>query len=229
MRTCLGCHQRSEAAPDACSTCHLTRPDGRLQTHFGDQVMNPPAWLGGMNHDRDFLVRHRWVAADRAEDCRSCHQPSDCVACHDGRIRRLTVHPGDFLTVHAQLARRDEPRCQTCHSPTQFCAECHARIGLATFAAQDLRRHVGRYHPPAEVWVNGPALHGREARRSMTTCATCHAEQDCVACHGGVGIGAGLSPHPPGFRAVCRRFMEQNARACRTCHQAGDPALAACR
>jgi hypothetical protein len=228
MRACRGCHRRSEAAPDACATCHLSRPDGRLQTRFGDQVMNPPAWLFGMNHDRDFLVRHRWVAADRAAECRSCHRPSDCVECHDGRIRTLTVHPGDFLTVHAQLARRAQPRCQTCHSPTQFCAECHARLGLATFAAQGARIE-GRYHPPAAVWVSGPVLHGREARRSMTTCTSCHAEQDCTGCHGAVGIGAGVSPHPPGFRSHCHRFWEQNAHACRTCHQDGDPSLDACR
>ncbi len=235
MRACLGCHRRAarDGGPDAarlvrCATCHLTRPDGLLETRFGDQVMNPPAWLGGMNHDRDFLVRHRWIAADRAADCRSCHRPSDCVACHDGRIRTLDVHPGDFLTVHSQMARLDQPRCRTCHSPTQFCAECHARLGLATFAALETRVE-GRYHPPADVWVGGPALHGREARRSMTNCASCHAERDCTACHGAVGIGAGLSPHPPGFRAHCHRYWEQNARACETCHREGDPSLDACR
>ncbi len=228
MRTCLGCHRRSDAAPDRCGTCHLEGPDGRLRTRFGDQVMNPPAWLGGMHHDRDFLVRHRWVAADRAADCVSCHAERDCVECHDGRIRSLDVHPGDFLTTHPQMARRDEPRCQSCHNPTQFCAECHARLGFATYAAPGAR-FEGRYHPPASVWVNGPSVHGREARRSMTACASCHAEEDCVRCHGAIGVGAGLSPHPPEFRNHCDRFWRQNQRACRTCHADGDPSLGFCR
>ncbi len=228
MRTCLGCHRRSAEADDACTTCHLAGPDGRLRTRFGERVMNPPRWLGGMHHDRDFLVRHRWVAADRATDCVACHTEDECTACHDGRIRPLSVHPGDFLTTHPQMARRDEPRCQSCHNPTQFCAECHSRLGFGP-ASAPATRFEGRYHPPAPVWVTGPSLHGREARRSMTTCASCHAEEDCVACHGAVGVGAGLSPHPPGFRNDCSRFWRQNPRACETCHAAGDAALAVCR
>ncbi|HBQ09682.1 MAG TPA: hypothetical protein DEF51_00335 [Myxococcales bacterium] len=52
----------------------------------------------------------------------------------------------------------------------------------------------------------------------MNACASCHAERDCVQCHGALGIGAGVSPHPPGFAASCLGALSGNARACRTCH-----------
>ena len=79
------------------------------------------------------------------------------------------------------------------------------------------------FHPPGFAG----AAHGMEARRSMTTCASCHSERDCVACHGATSIGAGLSPHPPGFAAGCASALERNPRACITCH--GDAAGLAAR
>ena len=170
-----------------------------------------------MRHDHEWLVRHRWVAADQGRMCAQCHQESDCTDCHDGRVRPQRIHPGDYLTIHPAQARRDQPRCTSCHQTTRFCGECHARLGLSTISAPVVRAS-SRFHPPAAMWVRGPTQHGIEARRAMNTCASCHAEQDCVACHGALGIGAGVSPHPPGFDMSCGRALEQNDRACRTCH-----------
>jgi hypothetical protein len=143
-------------------------------------------------------------------------------------VRSLRVHPGDYLTTHVAQARRDSPRCTSCHQVSRFCAECHARLGLSTMSAPDVRA-VERYHPPNAVWVEGPALHAREAQRSMNACASCHAEDDCVTCHGALGIGAGLSPHPPGFAAGCSALLDSNARACRTCHGDVEALRARCR
>ncbi len=226
MRSCHRCHGGpSPSAADACATCHITLPDGRLRTRFPEGELDPPAWLFDMNHDNDFLVRHRWVGADNGEKCAACHQESDCTNCHDGRIRPARrVHPNDYLTIHPQMARRDDPQCVSCHSTQNFCMQCHARLGVSSVSAPDVSS-PSRYHPPQAVWVRGPNLHGREARRSMTTCVSCHAEQDCVDCHGVSGIGAGISPHPAGFRAQCGRLLRQNARACQTCH--GDTAALA--
>lgn len=179
--------------------------------------MNPPAWLFDMRHDHEWLVRHRWVAADQGGACASCHTESDCVDCHDAGVRPRRIHPGDYLTTHVAQARRDSPRCGSCHQASRFCTECHARLGLAQISAPDVRA-ARRYHPPAAVWVRGPSLHGLEARRAMSTCVSCHAERDCVVCHGAIGIGAGVSPHGPGFFATCGASLESNARACVTCH-----------
>jgi hypothetical protein len=77
--------------------------------------------------------------------------------------------------------------------------------------------------------VSGPTLHALEAQRAMNACVSCHAEQDCVACHGALGIGAGLSPHPPGFAAQCAAALDTNARACRTCHGDLDALRSRCR
>ncbi len=132
-------------------------------------------------------------------------------------MRPTRIHPGDFLSTHPVMARRDETHCTSCHTTQQFCTECHARLGLSPIAAPDVRSPV-RYHPPSAVWSRGPNLHGVEARRSMQSCASCHAEDDCVTCHGSLGLGGGVSPHPPGFAASCRTALETNSHACATCH-----------
>jgi len=222
MRQCFECHgpdgfSTEGTAPGACTTCHLSRPDGRLRTRFAQGEMNPPTWLFGMRHDHEWLVRHRWVAADQGGVCASCHRESDCVECHDGNVRPRRVHPGDYLTTHVEPARRDQPRCSSCHQVSRFCAECHSRLGLSTFSAPEVRS-PDRYHPPEAVWVRGPNMHALEARRAMNACASCHAERDCVTCHGALGIGAGVSPHPPGFANRCAAALSSNARACVTCH-----------
>lgn len=218
MRSCFRCHGGLDpSASSDCTTCHLVRPDGRLRTRYPGGWLNPPRWLGGMHHDADWLVRHRWIAADQGDACASCHTEDECADCHDGRVRPERVHPNDWLTIHSQMARRDEPRCTSCHTTQTFCTECHARLGISPLAAPNVRSGE-RFHPPAEVWTRGPVLHGREARRSMTTCTSCHAERDCITCHGAIGLGSGRSPHPPGFLADCRRLLEANDRACRSCH-----------
>lgn len=228
MRQCFECHGSVKQnriskklkklnAPSRCSTCHLTLPDGRLRTQYPEGWLNPPRWLFGMHHDQDFIVRHRWVGADQGSLCESCHTEKDCLDCHDSRVRPLSIHPNDFLSTHAQLSRREGQRCTSCHVTQSFCAECHARIGISPLSAPE-SRGTGRFHPPPEQWVSGPALHAVEARRSLSTCVSCHAERDCVSCHGGMGIGAGISPHPPGFAAKCRESLRANDRACRTCH-----------
>jgi hypothetical protein len=232
MRQCLTCHggARSDgargaapanaappttrAAPSACTTCHLAEPDGVLRTRFAEGTLTPPDWLLGMGHDADWLVRHRWVGADQGTACASCHRESECTDCHDGRVRPRTVHPNDYLTIHTQDARREPTRCASCHTTQRFCSECHARLGLATTSAPAVRA-TNRYHPPAAAWERAHAL---EAKRSLTACASCHAERDCVSCHGALGIGGGLSPHPPGFAARCASLLAANARACVTCH-----------
>jgi hypothetical protein len=241
MRDCFRCHAPrglgsaigalTASTPLECESCHLADGSGTLITQHPEGWMNPPRWMAGMRHDHEWLTRHRWVAADQGPLCAECHTERDCADCHDGRVRVRSVHPGDWLTTHAAVARRDSTapvsgRCTSCHTVSQFCAECHSRLGIAQIAAPDVRASE-RWHPPAAVWIRGPNVHALEATRSMQTCASCHAEEDCVQCHGAAGIGAGLSPHPPGFASGCRTAVESNPRACITCH--GDIATLAAR
>jgi hypothetical protein len=218
MRSCHRCHGGpSPAAASECTTCHLELPDGRMRSVFPEGTLNPPRWLFGMHHDREWLTRHRWIAADQTAECAVCHSESECADCHDGRVRPNRVHPNDFLLVHAQLARREADRCTSCHTTQAFCTECHSILGLSPMSAPVVRA-AGRFHPPADVWLRGPVLHGREARRSMNDCVSCHSERDCVTCHGTLGIGAGLSPHGNTSVGALCSGLRANDRACRLCH-----------
>jgi hypothetical protein len=226
MEQCFECHAPPAlgdtshpipTAPATCETCHPVEPDGTLVTTFREGVLTPPRWMAGMAHDHEWLTRHRWVAADSGPLCAECHTENDCADCHDGRVRPIRVHPGDYLTTHSVLARRDADACTSCHAPSQFCTECHARLGIARIAAPDVRS-PDRLHPPTAVWLGSANLHGREARRALETCTSCHAESDCVDCHASGSLGGSTSsPHPPGFPG-CRTMLETNARACVTCH-----------
>jgi hypothetical protein len=242
MRDCLRCHAveglgdlvtvgtaRDGGATMACTACHDALPDGRVRAQWPEGWMNPPRWMAGMHHDHEWIVRHRWVAADQGGLCAECHTERECAACHDSRARPRRVHPGDFLSTHATMARRDETRCTSCHALTTFCAECHARLGLSTFSAPATRGGT-RYHPPAAVWIRGPDLHAVEARRSLQSCVSCHAEDDCVACHGADTVGGGgVSPHPPGFAQSCGVILAASSAACARCHGDVETLRARCR
>lgn len=242
MRDCLRCHAveglgdlvrggttREGTQTMACTGCHESLPDGRIRAQTADGWMNPPVWMAGMRHDHEWLVRHRWVAADAGSLCAECHVERDCTDCHDGRVRSRRVHPGDFLSTHPVMARRDETRCTSCHAVATFCGECHARLGLATFAAPATRSGE-RFHPPSAMWIRGPNLHGVEARRSMQSCVSCHAEDDCVVCHGSAGVGGGgVSPHPPGFARSCGVILASAPAGCVRCHGDAEALRARCR
>jgi hypothetical protein len=227
MQTCLNCHQERRALP--CNGCHLTVPSGRLQTQFPDAKLIPRSSFLGMAHDRDFSVRHRWIAADQGAVCATCHVESECTACHDGPRKPRSVHPNDYVSLHAQDSQRNAARCGSCHSSPSFCLPCHARLGISQISAPDVHA-PRRFHPASSVWIRGPVLHAREAQRSLSSCVSCHAERDCVDCHGGKGVGAGLhSPHPAGFSAECGQALARSPRPCLVCHRASDAVLRTCR
>ncbi len=232
MESCVACHRAGASAPDACATCHLTEPDGVLRTRFAEGWLNPPRWMRGMHHDADFWFTHRAVAGEDATRCAACHRDDDCAACHDGRVRDRRTHPNDYLTQHPVDARLNASRCGSCHRQASFCVACHERAGVAQSSSPAARAQT-RIHPPPEVWsgrVVTARHHGVEARRSLSTCVSCHAERDCVTCHATVGVGgAGLSPHPPGFLARCGALLRASERPCRACHDDLEAIAARCR
>ena len=232
MRSCVSCHRVGGTAPEACATCHLTEPDGVLRTRFAEGVLNPPRWMRGLHHDADFWFTHRVAAAESAARCADCHRDDECAACHDGRVRDRRTHPNDYLTQHPIDARLNANTCTSCHRQSTFCVACHERAGVAQSSAPAARAQT-RFHPSPEVW-SGRVLtarhHGVEARRSLNTCVSCHAERDCVTCHATLGAGgAGFSPHPPGFLARCGALLRASERPCRMCHEDLDGVAARCR
>jgi hypothetical protein len=250
MRGCISCHTgtRSVAGDTsrpsgACSTCHVTEPNGLLQTEFASGQLSPPQWMRGAQHGPDWLERHKRVAAADSQFCANCHSESDCAECHDGRVRPRNVHPNDYLSLHSVEARQNGASCSSCHRQQSFCLSCHQRSGVAESGPFSNFASRGRFHPPKWVWTNAPRSaphHAWEAQKNLNACTSCHVERDCVGCHatrrvGGrgealsAGSGRGVNPHPPGFRARCGRPLRQNARACLFCHGAGDPKLGECR
>jgi hypothetical protein len=246
MRGCFRCHRAAEPARGeargVCSTCHLTRRTGLLQTSFETGTLVPPSWLHDSRHDPDWIERHKRVAGADSRFCSNCHAEQYCTGCHDGRVRPRRVHPNDWLSMHPIAARQNNPTCTSCHRLQSFCVGCHQRAGITLSGPYARFAGRGSFHPPKEVWTDGPrgpGHHAWEAQRNLEACVSCHVERDCVICHGttavggrGTGaspIGLGANPHPPGFQARCGAALRKNARPCLVCHDPADQNLGRCR
>ena len=226
MAACLRCH-RDGGEERHCADCHLARLGGLIETQFehGDLV---PLHDGlGDAHGPDFKDHHTQEARQVGATCTACHDQSECVACHQGVTKPLDFHPGNYVLTHAVDARRGKPDCSACHRAQSFCVACHERSGLGTrgdtqYNAVDPER---AFHPPG--WASagpGPNLHAREARRSITSCASCHREDECLKCHSAQPGAPHASPHPAGWRgsARCRALDRGNRRMCLRCHISQD-------
>ena len=153
------------------------------------------------------------------ENCIGCHVPgephfattADCTTCHlplvravglsDERIAELPRTPDhddpDFVLEHGETARTDT--CAICHA-RESCARCHLnadRVASIASLGPDLRIARLLADRPGE-WPE-PASHGRPewawahgelARESVGTCANCHSQRSCEACHAGGGPAA---------------------------------------
>ena len=237
MRGCFHCHEMSDSASrgqakSACDACHLPGKSGTLiETMYASGTLYPPRWLHNAEHTPDFVLRHKWVAADDSQFCANCHTEDYCTDCHDGRVRPRNVHPNDYLNMHAIEARMATQNCQSCHRDQSFCLDCHLRVGVAESSPPDAK-DSGRFHPPKSIWSDPPMKpghHGFEAERNLNACVSCHTERDCVVCHGALGVGGGFDPHRNGFLGSCSRQFRRNPRPCFVCHEPTDGALAQCR
>ena len=233
MQGCLRCHQAPDVlsrgdAKGACDTCHLRagpHEGGVIKTSFAQGKLMPPAWLHDAEHGPDFIERHKQVAGADSAFCANCHKEDFCVDCHDGRVRPRRIHPNDYLSMHPIDARTNSERCTSCHRQQSFCLDCHLRAGVGESSPAAVKSSVTRFHPPAAIWsgpFRGPGHHAFEAQRNLNACVSCHIERDCVACHGGSGIGMGANIHPAGFLSSCGMQMRRNPRPCLVCHQAMD-------
>jgi hypothetical protein len=241
MGTCLKCHDGKQA-PNACATCHLTKPDGRIDTMAGDRPLAPAGWYYGDAHDDRWLHDHRQVAVTNGALCAACHDPKECIDCHNGVSKPLKIHPNNWILTHPISARKNEPDCSSCHRSQTFCISCHEQTGFASRSdgTSDFEARGLRFHP--EGWVELPGAggvpprspnhHGFQAQRNIRACVSCHTEETCLTCHSPKAFGAlAVNPHPPNFgdSARCRSMLKRNHRPCLKCHEAGSPAIEACR
>jgi hypothetical protein len=132
--------------------------------------------------------------------CLDCHRPAN--------ERAAAFHPRGFLTRHPSAAYARVANCSDCHNQASFCQDCHQQSGLVA------RARLGRagYHDAFRGFAFG---HGQAARQNLESCASCHAERDCAACHSTTG-GFRFSPHGPGFNA--ERMRARSPSMCAACH-----------
>lgn len=207
--SCSTCHTR-----ESCITCHTgTQPRviaalpaaGPGRAPGAQLTRSPPR-----THTFDFREKHGPEANARPRTCETCHTRSACLECHRPDVGpQSRYHPSNFLTRHPSSAYAREANCTDCHNPAQFCQACHQQSGLV---AQG-RLGTGGYH---DVFRGFSLGHGQAARQSLESCASCHAERDCTACHSAVGGGFRFNPHGPGFNAA--RMRSKNPSVCIACH-----------
>jgi len=222
MQSCLGCHRDGTQAR-RCADCHLRELGGLLETEHPHGLLVPRRTGLGDDHGPGFARDHRQEATQLGATCAACHDPSECLACHQGVTKPLEFHPGNYVLTHVVEARRGTPDCAACHRAQSFCVGCHERSGIGTRPPTEFDESLaGRaFHPPG--WTNtvGGGLHAREARRNIGSCASCHREEDCLACHSAEPTASvRASPHPRGWRnsAACRALDSKNRRMCLRCH-----------
>lgn len=221
MGGCLGCHS---ATPDDCTKCHLATLGGLVTTDLPRGKLIPRATGLGDAHGPTFARDHRQEAVQSDATCAACHDRSTCVACHQGVTKPAEFHPANYLLGHAVEARRGKPDCTACHRAQSFCVGCHERSGVGRRGdTQFDPDNPGRaFHPPG--WVSrtgGGNRHALDARRNITSCVSCHREDDCLRCHTAEpGATFRASPHPAGWRASarCRALDRGNRRMCLKCH-----------
>lgn len=206
---CATCHAR-----ESCLTCHVGEPPRAIAAL---PVSGPGRAVGARltrtpprTHTFDFRERHGPQANSRPRTCETCHTRPACLECHRGDVGpQSRYHPQNFVTRHPSSAYSREANCIDCHNPAQFCQACHQQSGLTA----GRRLGTSGYHDAFRGFSLG---HGQAARQSLESCASCHAERDCTACHSAVGGGFRFSPHGPGFNAA--RMKQKNPSLCIACH-----------
>lgn len=108
MKGCQTCHD-GRKAPSSCATCHDNLAELKPATHDG-------GWLGRGGHG----ARARFPSAD----CRDCHAPNWCDACHQGNTP-LRIHPAGYEFEHGFDVKSRSLDCAVCHETPRACNRCH--------------------------------------------------------------------------------------------------------
>jgi hypothetical protein len=196
----------------ACGSCHTTPGGGTM-----DVRRAPPT------HTPFFLNDHRALGASATAECETCHNRDQrCYGCHTGSENldtpsqeQSSYHPANFMQQHSAAAWSRETECASCHNPEAFCRACHLDLGRA---GNNGRTDTG-YHNENPNWQFG---HGQAARQGLESCASCHAQADCLQCHSAKG-GRNINPHGPDFDA--EKLKSKNERLCLMCHYSGQVGL----
>jgi len=212
MSQCLSCHEHEEQfRAGVCVPCHVQ----------ADMERTVPQTF--LRHDQGFVRRHGQLALQEKRVCGSCHAEAQCDGCHDvsqdvgierrrpDRIEEEFVHRRDFMVRHSIEAEAQPARCARCHT-VDTCDSCHVARGVSGNRAGSRSPH-----PPGWVGTNAgsKSFHGREARRDIVSCASCHEQgpaTNCIRCHKVGGFGG--NPHPRGWKSG----GSESSGMCGYCH-----------
>lgn len=142
--------------------------------------------------------------------CRTCHRPvAQAVALTSAQIREFPEPPSHrepgFIFDHGPTVARAGAQCAVCHA-RESCARCHVnaeRVPAIVALGRDPRiatlvagvpaaYPAPRSHDDPE-W---PYAHGAAARARIASCANCHTQPGCRACHTG-SLGQGVIARLP--------------------------------
>lgn len=187
---CSACHEQAD-----CLECHKAGFADE-QGSFGNSMTNV--------HRSDFQITHPLAARSNAQQCSSCHETRFCSECHDGFRSRTGRAGGPSHRRAFDLIPSDDPvRFNQIHQGVTAtdCDGCH----------------TNSTPPDFHTWKTG---HGREARRSLATCQTCHPDgETCVRCHSAMEGAGQVNPHGEGWNGRMGRLKDaSNGRTCRKCH-----------
>ncbi len=235
-------------ADGLCSTCHLplTRAVG-LRAADVAGFPKPPShrrsdFVTGGGHGALATGTSEPVAAS----CATCHARDFCVTCHvdapeqaairalgpDPRSRptavRLWAPPNHadaaFLSRHGAMVRESARQCSTCHT-RESCLACHApsqgvSAGLPAASADRSAGAQPVRRAPDSHGDNFIRRHGPVASTTPTTCAGCHVQPDCLACHR-PDAAATRGFHPAGFLTTHPTVAYSRETSCNECHNVG--------
>lgn len=237
--TCSTCHTR-----ESCATCHAVEPPAVAALPRGAGVRAPGVSTqlrAPASHFAPLFEReHGTIAAAGASSCAGCHTRTWCEECHNAPAsgsaaalvsmggRGLThaaadtprsrgeparartgasFHPPNFAARHPAEAWGRTLECSSCHDTQAFCRACHTQAGMTSSG-----RLGSGFHDAQPLWL---LRHGQAARQGLESCASCHAQRDCMQCHSQLGSFQ-ISPHGKDFDP--ERFRGRNQQVCFACH-----------
>lgn len=184
------------------------------------------------NHDADFVRGHRVLASRAGNNCSQCHPQAWCLDCHQGggtgddlsqsnagRDYKPKSHRSGWLQIHPIKAQDNQQQCYRCHDQ-KYCTACHSKLPQTGLKSMGFVSH--RTLGAGSATPQWGSEHGREARRNLQACQTCHEDGSvCKNCHSTKSAtGGGVNPHPRGFKAGNYKDRS-NSKVCLQCHLPG--------
>jgi len=220
----------------SCSSCHLQQVEKQADSVHSRNTCISCHALPGTFAQMSFRQRVWYTMAiplTPGQDATRVTQSDSCMSCHDSGRRNITegVVENRGLRVNHDECMQGL-RCSVCHGSVghagttewqsryamESCMTCHsADLADATTVSCDTC-HVGNMtesRNPYSVFaaVHGPNLIYTHGVGDWNTCAPCHSQQMCAACHGE------MVPHDQFIIRDHSQVANDPDNQCASCHQ----------